>query len=126
MTEHVFDTHDEHTPHLHDDAMPADASREPRSLDPKAPRPRSQRKRNANQTNANPSQASQPVTPRDPQAELAELETQGFTPDEAARLLYISDRLAHSQEAREAEAVMRRLRFHRWLVESGRLTEFSA
>ena len=26
----------------------------------------------------------------------------------------------------EAEAVMRRLRFHRWLVECGRLDEFSA
>jgi hypothetical protein len=59
-------------------------------------------------------------------AELHELEAQGFTPDEAQRLLYISDRLSSSREAREAEATLRRLRFTRWLIEHGVLDEFSA
>jgi hypothetical protein len=57
---------------------------------------------------------------------LQELAAQGFTPDEAQRLLYISDRLATSREAREAEATLRRLRFTRWLIEHGMLDEFSA
>ncbi len=59
-------------------------------------------------------------------ADLQELEAQGFTVDEAQRLLYISDRLATSREAREAEATLRRLRFTRWLIEHGVLDEFSA
>jgi hypothetical protein len=59
-------------------------------------------------------------------AELEELTAQGFTPDEAQRLLFISDRLATSYEAREAEATLRRLRFTRWLIEHGVLDEFSA
>ena len=49
--------------------------------------------------------------------ELHLLETQGFTPDEAARLIRVED---------PNEAVMRRLRFQRWLVEHGLLDEFSA
>jgi hypothetical protein len=60
------------------------------------------------------------------ETELQELAAQGFTPDEAQRLLYISDRLATSREAREAEATLRRLRFTRWLIEHGMLDEFSA
>ena len=59
-------------------------------------------------------------------ADLQELEAQGFTPDEAQRLLYISDRLSTSREAREAEATLRRLRFTRWLIEHGMQNEFSA
>jgi|SwirhisoilCB2_FD_contig_41_13153090_length_451_multi_4_in_0_out_0_1 hypothetical protein len=122
MAEHVFDTYDDQTPHLNDDAKPTDPAREPRQLDPNKPRRGGQRKRNTRPTEM----SIGGTQPHDPQAELAQLESQGFTPDEAARLIYISDRLAHSREAREAEAVMRRLRFHRWLVESGRLDEFSA
>ena len=60
------------------------------------------------------------------ESELDELTAQGFTPDEAQRLLFISDRLATSREAREAEATLRRLRFTRWLIEHGVLDEFSA
>lgn len=56
----------------------------------------------------------------------SELEAQGFTPDEAIRIVSLSDRLADSREAREAVAVLRRLRFTRWLVEHGMLDEFSA
>lgn len=57
---------------------------------------------------------------------VAELEAQGFTADEAIRLVHVSDRVATSREAREAEATLRRLRFTRWLVERGMLDEFSA
>lgn len=53
---------------------------------------------------------------------VVELESQGFSEDEALRLIDISKRLESSTEAREA----RRLRFTRWLVEQGILDEFSA
>lgn len=59
-------------------------------------------------------------------AEREALESQGFTADEAVRLIHVSDRLAHSREARESEATLRRLRFTRWLIEHGVLNEFSA
>jgi hypothetical protein len=55
-----------------------------------------------------------------------DLEERGFTEDEARRLIDISDRITQSAEAREAEAMMRRLRFTRWLVEHGMLDEWSA
>lgn len=55
-----------------------------------------------------------------------ELEAQGFTVEEATRLIHVSDRVATSREAREAEATLRRLRFTRWLIERGMLDEFSA
>lgn len=58
--------------------------------------------------------------------ELNELEAQGFTHDEAIRLIHVSDRAATSGEALEAEATMRRLRFMRWLVERGLVDEWSA
>ena len=57
---------------------------------------------------------------------LEELEAQGFTSDEAIRLLNISYRASDSSEARESRAMLRRLRFTRWLVEHGMLDEFSA
>ena len=56
----------------------------------------------------------------------ADLEQQGFTPDEVRRLVVVSDRLADSEESRGAEAEMRRLRFTRWLIQHGRLDEWSA
>lgn len=55
-----------------------------------------------------------------------ELVAQGFTSDEAARIVDLSVRLGSSREARDAEASLRRLRFTRWLVERGVLDEFSA
>lgn len=77
--------------------------------------------------------ATRRATPVDPEALQAaedadrattviELESQGFSEDEALRLFDISKRLENSSEAREA----RRLRFTRWLVEQGILDEFSA
>lgn len=58
--------------------------------------------------------------------EVDELQAQGFTHDEAIRLIHVSDQAANSGEAQEAEAVLRRLRFTRWLVERGLLDEWSA
>ena len=57
---------------------------------------------------------------------LSELEAQGFTEDEAYQLIHVSHRIANSRETREAEAIIRRLRFNRWLFEQGKLSEFSA
>jgi hypothetical protein len=74
------------------------------------------------ETGAEP--AERPATPAsDP---LQDLEAQGFSPAEARRLIYISDRVGQSAEARESEATLRRLRFTRWLVEHGMLDEWSA
>lgn len=58
--------------------------------------------------------------------EVEALEAQGFTEDEAVRLISVSERVAHSGEAREAEELLRRLHFTRWLVEHGMLDEFTA
>lgn len=66
------------------------------------------------------------VAQREQDAALHELEAQGFTADEAVRIIHVSDRAATSREAREAEATLRRLRFTRWLIERGVLDEFSA
>ncbi len=57
---------------------------------------------------------------------LRELEAQGFSTDEASRIVYLTERLADSREARDAEATLRRLRFTRWLVEHGVLDEWTA
>ena len=57
--------------------------------------------------------------------EVSELQEQGFTEDEALQLISVSERVAHSGEAQEAEAALRRLRFTRWLVEHGVLDEFT-
>lgn len=62
----------------------------------------------------------------DEQTALTELEAQGFTTDEALRLIHVSDQMATSREVRESEAALRRLRFARWLVEHGMLDEYSA
>jgi hypothetical protein len=69
---------------------------------------------------------SQPSKAAVDDATLSELQAQGFTEDEAYHLIHVSDRIANSLETREAEAVIRRLRFNRWLFEQGKLSEFSA
>lgn len=61
-----------------------------------------------------------------PDVDLDSLEAQGFTHAEALRLVHTSERLADSREARESQALIRRLRFQRWLLERGVLNEFSA
>jgi hypothetical protein len=69
---------------------------------------------------------SQPSKAAVDEATLSELQAQGFTEDEAYHLIHVSNRIANSLETREAEAVIRRLRFNRWLFEQGKLSEFSA
>jgi hypothetical protein len=69
---------------------------------------------------------SQPSKAAVDEATLSELQAQGFTQDEAYHLIHVSHRIANSRETREAEAVIRRLRFNRWLFEQGKLSEFSA
>jgi hypothetical protein len=67
--------------------------------------------------------------PLEPEAALPgedELERQGFTADEVSRLVLVSKRQEDSAESRFAEAALRRLRFTRWLIEHGRLDEWSA
>jgi hypothetical protein len=60
------------------------------------------------------------------EADRIELEAQGFSPDEAQRLIDISKRLETSAEARASQAELKRLRFAQWLIEHGILDEFSA
>ena len=61
-----------------------------------------------------------------PDEALIKLEAQGFTEAEAMRLLGVSDRDTHSKEAIESQETLRRLRFTRWLVERGLLSEYPA
>ncbi len=61
-----------------------------------------------------------------PDEALVKLEEQGFSEDEALRLLGVSDRQSHSKEAIEAQETLRRLKFTRWLVERGLLSEYPA
>lgn len=61
-----------------------------------------------------------------PDEALVKLEAQGFTELEALRLLVVSDRDTHSKEAIESQETLRRLRFTRWLVERGLLSEYPA
>ena len=61
-----------------------------------------------------------------PDEALVKLEAQGFTESEALRLLGVSDRDTHSKEAIESQETLRRLKFTRWLVERGLLSEYPA
>jgi hypothetical protein len=74
--------------------------------------------------NEEPVQA-EPVLPSED-----DLERQGFSADEVSRLVLVSkrqeDSAESSAESQFAEAAMRRLRFTRWLIEHGRLDEWSA
>lgn len=60
------------------------------------------------------------------EADAMELEAQGFSSDEAQRLIDMSRRLETSAEARASQAELKRLRFAQWLIERGILNEFSA
>jgi hypothetical protein len=59
------------------------------------------------------------------EADRIELEAQGFTPEEAERLIEVTKRLETSAEALASQAELKRLRFAQWLFERGRLDEFS-
>ncbi|HEY7984885.1 MAG TPA: hypothetical protein VID73_11995 [Ktedonobacterales bacterium] len=75
----------------------------------------------AQQGESAPEEEPAPVAPSED-----DLERQGFTTDEVRRLVLVSKRQEDSTESRFAEAAMRRLRFTRWLIEHGRLDEWSA
>lgn len=58
------------------------------------------------------------------EADRIELEAQGFTAEEADRLIEVSKRLESSAEALASQAELKRLRFAQWLIERGILDEF--
>ncbi|HET9110927.1 MAG TPA: hypothetical protein VFN78_08900 [Ktedonobacterales bacterium] len=100
---------------------------------PDAARPRATGRPRAQRTarKATPAQTSAPESTDISalsaiEADRIELEAQGFSPDEAQRLIDISKRLETSAEARASQAELKRLRFAQWLIEHGILDEFSA
>lgn len=112
----------------------AAAANEPAPAAGETPRPRARRSpRKTASAQAAPTETAE--TPASAQEQLAlsaleadaiELESQGFSPDEAQRLIDISKRLETSAEARASQAELKRLRFTQWLIEHGILNEFSA
>lgn len=91
---------------------------------PRSPRSANRRPREAGK--AADEVREEPSAPQPTVESLHDLEGQGFTEEEALRLIAIRGRLDHSSEAVEAEATLRRLSFTRWLVEHGKLDEWSA
>lgn len=81
-----------------------------------APR-RPRRNTRENQPEAQANVESEDSVISSEEADLRELEEQGFTRDEATRLIDLSVRIN--------EATIKRLQFTRWLVEQGLLDEFS-
>lgn len=59
------------------------------------------------------------------ETDLHVLEALGFTEDEALRLIEVAVRITNSDEARDAEATRKRLQFTKWLIDQGKLDEFS-
>ena len=116
------------------EAVAANESAQPAS---ESPRPRARRSpRKTASAQAAPNETAEAAeTPASAQEQLAlsaleadaiELQGQGFSPDEAQRLIDISKRLETSAEARASQAELKRLRFTQWLIEHGILDEFSA
>lgn len=97
-----------------------------------SPRPRARRTTrkagSARPTTAEikPAHAPEPLAVSALEADAMELEAQGFSADEAQRLIDMSRRLESSAEARASQAELKRLRFAQWLIERGILNEFSA
>lgn len=91
-----------------------------------APRPRARRTPRKSELKAEasaaPAQESLTLSPME--ADAIELEAQGFSPEEAFRLIEMSKRLETSAEARASQADLKRLRFAQWLIERGILDEF--
>ena len=86
-----------------------------------SPRPRARRA--SRKAASTPAQEPLSVSPLE--ADAMELEAQGFSSDEAQRLIDVSKRLESSAEARASQAELKRLRFTQWLIEHGILDEFS-
>lgn len=115
------------------DAAVEPASESGQAVEKKSPRPR-QRRAPRKTVSAHPAASEPEATDASVQERLAltaleadanELQTQGFTEEEAQRLIDISKRLETSAEARASQAELKRLRFAQWLVEHGILDEFS-
>lgn len=60
-------------------------------------------------------------TPSDVELTVTELERLGFSREEATRLAHFRTRTGSGGEYAEQKAIEHRLRFMRWLVESGRI-----
>ncbi len=115
MAEHIFDTPNAFDAHQTPET-PDDLEHEASAEQPTA-------QQESNEKSALPSEAVDAADNTDLD-EMTKLAREGFTPDEVKRLLSMSERVAHSSEALESEAVLRRLRFTRWMVEQGLLSEF--
>lgn len=108
-----------------------DASTSEQKSTQEVPAPRARPRRPRNTANIEPAAtddavALEPTTISAIPTDLDELEAQGFSEDEAQRLIDISIRLESSAEARASQAELKRLRFAQWLVEHGILDEFKA
>ncbi|HEX8730737.1 MAG TPA: hypothetical protein VF725_01645 [Ktedonobacterales bacterium] len=92
-----------------------------------APRARARRapRKSAPET-ATAASSQEPLALSPVEADEMELEAQGFTSEEALRLIEMSKRLETSAEARASQAELKRLRFAQWLIERGILDEFRA
>lgn len=90
-----------------------------------SPRPRARRTSRKAASTPEPVRAQEPLSVSPLEADAMELEAQGFSPDEAQRLIDMSKRLESSAEARASQAELKRLRFTQWLIEHGILDEFS-
>jgi hypothetical protein len=80
----------------------------------------------ASETEAAGNEATDVVAMSAIEADRIELEAQGFSAEEAERLIDVSKRLETSAEALASQAELKRLRFAQWLVERGILDEFRA
>lgn len=89
------------------------------------PRPRARRASRKSASTTEPARAQEPLSVSPLEADAMELEAQGFSADEAQRLIDMSKRLESSAEARASQAELKRLRFTQWLIERGILDEFS-
>lgn len=108
-----------------------DASTSEQESTQEVPAPRARARRTRNTANIEPAAndatvTSEPAIVSAIPTDLDELEAQGFSADEAQRLIDISIRLESSAEARASQAELKRLRFAQWLVEHGILDEFKA
>ncbi|MDE3229819.1 MAG: hypothetical protein KGO05_08040 [Chloroflexota bacterium] len=95
-----------------------DAAEAPRARARRAPR------KSAPEAETPTAATQEPLTLSPVEADEMELEAQGFTSEEALRLIEMSKRLETSAEARASQAELKRLRFAQWLIERGILDEF--
>lgn len=113
------------------DSLNDDASTSEKKSTQEVPAPRARARRTRNTANIESAESDTAVTTEPAivsaiPTDLDELEAQGFSADEAQRLIDISIRLESSAEARASQAELKRLRFAQWLVEHGILDEFKA